>query len=103
MYSSGAGDFITPAQMTNRSSNAPLSYNRDEFTEDFESKTEHTDHTESDIEDDITEGQLPDSGSDSEFNPQSNTLNALKHQDLTEDFSIRSEDISKYADFMADV
>ena len=45
--------------MTNRSTTAPVSYTNDQFTEDFESRTQKS---ESEIEDEITGGQLPDSG-----------------------------------------
>lgn len=96
-----SGDFIGSTQLTNRSSTAPVSYTRDEFTEDFESRTEKT---ESEIEEDeITGGQLPDSGSESDFHIQSSNHQPLKNQDLTEDFSLRSDEMSKYADFMENV
>lgn len=53
------GDFHGTQQLTNRSTTAPASYTNDQFTEDFESRTQKS---ESEIEDEITGGQLPDSG-----------------------------------------
>jgi len=93
------GDFHGTQQLTNRSTTAPASYTNDQFTEDFESRTQKS---ESEIEDEITGGQLPDSDSEQEF--------PLKHSagqqnpEMTEDFSLRSDDISsKYADFLDNV
>ena len=90
----------TSAPLTNRSTTAPISYTRDEFTEDFESRTEKSD---SEIEDEITGGQLPDSASESDFNHLQSTNQNIRNQDLTEDFSLRSDEMSRYADFMENV
>jgi len=50
----GSGDFVGSNQLTNRSTTAPISYTRDDFTEDFESRTEKT---ESEIEDAVFLGR----------------------------------------------
>ena len=109
--------------MTNRSTTAPASYTNDQFTEDFESRTQKS---ESEIEDEITGGQLPDSGTlnlfvyrlsskllnlkKSKFSLDSEQEFPLKpsagqqNPEMTEDFSLRSDDISsKYADFLDNV
>ena len=56
------------------------------------------------VEDEITGGQLPDSGSESSFQLQSaSEIQPPKNDNLTEDFSLRSDEMSKYADFMENV